>query len=617
MVHQSPSAMQKIITLPPHEARKIAAGQVVDRPANVVKELVENALDANATSISVTIHDAGQTLIQVVDNGHGMSQDDALKCFEHHATSKIRTFDDVAQLNTYGFRGEALASIAAVSTITLLTKQQQDAQGICVTGNAQDGFTKKTTACTRGTDISIHSLFYNVPVRKKFLKKDETEMRAITTLMHAFALTHTHVHFQLHTQHALILNCPKTATLSSRVAQIWDHTLAHHLVSLAENNSEEAKIMGLISNQQLTRYNRNHMFFFVNKRWVKNYQIAQALLKGYAPTLQQGRFPIAFLFLEVPSDEVDINIHPRKEEVAFIHPTRIEKAIFNAVQKTLETAFTQALATSVLPARASLPSQGALRTHQEPRIFQEVKQPVPSFVLPSSAHIARHEFEMQNARAHERAPEIEKQMPFSSPVPTEMQHESITYDVIGIFHNTYIMIAQADGILMVDQHAAHERILYEQLSQHAHEHESTQLLFPEVISFLQEDFKLLIAHLPLFENHGIRVEPFGDTQLIVQATPIPLKMVSWRNFFKDVLELIKEESMNDSASHLESLTHKVRATMACKAAVKAGDVLSEPLVQKLLNDFHRCERAFSCPHGRPTTWFLPLNDIEKKFKRRM
>lgn len=163
--------MQKIITLPPHEARKIAAGQVVDRPANVVKELVENALDANATSISVTIHDAGQTLIQVVDNGHGMSQDDALKCFEHHATSKIRTFDDVAQLNTYGFRGEALASIAAVSTITLLTKQQQDAQGICVTGNAQDGFTKKTTACTRGTDISIHSLFYNVPVRKKFLKK--------------------------------------------------------------------------------------------------------------------------------------------------------------------------------------------------------------------------------------------------------------------------------------------------------------------------------------------------------------------------------------------------------------------------------------------------------------
>lgn len=609
--------MQKIITLPLHEARKIAAGQVVDRPANVVKELVENALDAGATSISVTIHDAGQALIQVVDNGHGMSDEDALKCFEHHATSKIRCFDDVAQLNTYGFRGEALASIAAVSTITLLTKQEEHTQGICITGNTQDGFKKTPTTCTRGTDISVHSLFYNVPVRKKFLKKDETEMRAIIMLMHAFALTHTHVHFQVHTEHSLILNCPKTTTLSSRVAQIWDHTLAHNLVTLAEDSSSDVVITGLISNQQLTRYNRNHLFFFVNKRWVKNYQIAQAVLKGYAPTLQHGRFPVAFLFLEVQPHEVDINIHPRKEEVAFIHPARIEKAIFNAVQNTLGQTLTQTLATSVLHARAPLPPQPAMRTHQELRVVHEIKQPAPSFELPSSAQLARREFEHSAARAQiERAPEMpEKQMPLSSP-HEQPQQESITYDVIGIFHTTYIMVAQADGILMVDQHAAHERILYEQISQHAHEHESTQLLFPEIISFAQEDFKLLVTHLPLFDNHGIHVEPFGDTQLIVQATPIQLKMISWRDFFKDVLEIMKEESINDSQTHLESLTHNVRATMACKAAVKAGDALPEPLVQKLLNDFHRCERAFSCPHGRPTTWFLPLSDIEKKFKRR-
>lgn len=606
--------MQKIITLPPHEARKIAAGQVVDRPANVVKELVENALDAGATSIIVTIHEAGQALIRVVDNGHGMSDDDALKCFEHHATSKIRCFDDVAQLSTYGFRGEALASIAAVSSITLLTKQEEDAQGICVTGNAHDGFKKEPTTCTRGTDISVHSLFYNVPVRKKFLKKDETEMRAITMLMHAFALTHTHVHFQLHTEHSLVLNCPKATTLSDRVAQIWDHALAHNLVALAQDSSTDVAITGLISNQQLTRYNRNHMFFFVNKRWVKNYQIAQALLKGYAPTLQHGRFPVAFLFLEVPAHEVDINIHPRKEEVAFVHPVRIEKALFNAVQHTLKISFTKALEPSVLHASSPSPQFLARTPHIE-RTFQEIQQPSPSFFLPSSAQIARQQFE-NNARAHEHAPEMQEiQMPLVSPAKSEQ--EIITYDVIGIFHNTYIMVAQADGILMVDQHAVHERILYERISKQTYAPESTSLLFPEVIPFLHEDFKLLLPHVPLLENHGIRVEPFGDTQLIVQATPIQLKMISWRDFFTAILEILKEESTNDSAAHLESLTHKLRATMACKAAVKAGDILAEPLVQKLLNDFHHCERAFSCPHGRPTTWFLPLSDIEKKFKRRM
>ncbi len=610
--------MQKIITLPPSEARKIAAGQVVDRPANVVKELVENALDAGATVITITIHDAGRSLIRVVDNGFGMSEADALKCFEHHATSKITCFDDLSQLKTFGFRGEALASIAAVSSIVVYTKQEQTLQGTKVVGEPEKPFHVESATCAIGTDISVINLFFNVPVRRKFLKKDETESRAIIMLIQAFSLMYPGVHFQLHSENTLLLNCPKAIDLTNRVAQVWDSHFAKNLFLVEHDELPNFKITGLISNQQLTRYNRHQIFFFVNSRWVKNYQLSQALIKGYMPTLQQGRYPAACIHIEVDPHEVDINIHPRKEEVSFIQPLRIEKALQNLVKTALEKNISQQLQQAVVP--VAIPVNNSFVSNKPPKENSFFEK---TFSLPTSAQIAYQSMQpvgpesMVTHSVQEKKYQQELLSIESSKKEVQAHAvEQIAFNVLGIFNKTYILVKQADGILMVDQHAAHERILYERFSKRFEECASIQLLFPEVVTFTNEEYALLVSYLSLFEQNGIVLEPFGDRQLLVQATPVHLKNIAWRAFLQEIIVLIQEEIGTASNALLPKLNHVLQAQMACKAAVKAGDVLSDEHVQKLLNDLQVTENRFSCPHGRPTSWLLPLYDIEKKFKRK-
>lgn len=610
--------MHKIITLPPDEAQKIAAGQVVDRPANVVKELVENALDAGATVITITMHNAGQSLIRVVDNGCGMSELDALKCFEHHATSKISCFNDLSQLKTFGFRGEALASIAAVSSITLQTRQEHTLQGTQVIGEPGKPFIVECVTCAIGTDIAVSKLFFNVPVRKKFLKKDETESRAIITLVQAFALTYPAIHFQLYSEDTCLLNCPRATDLSNRVAQIWDYQLAKNLLTIDYKEESHFSITGLISNQQLTRYNRNQLFFFVNARWVKNYQLSQALLKGYMPTLQQGRYPVAFIHITVNPSEVDINIHPRKEEVLFTNSLRIEKALQTMVRTSLEQYVSQHLENARVP------------LEQPATFFSELKQPVnkaynasrknivtETTIFPTTAEITYQTMQPVAQKILE-ATHQEKQHQ-QAIVPQEIQQcalEQIEFDVIGIFNKTYILVAQIDGMLMVDQHAAHERILYEQFSKRFNDCAPVQLLFPEVVTLTHEEYNTLIPYLSLFEDNGIMIEPFGEYQVLVQATPVYLKNIAWHVFLQEFIAVIQEEGRAPIAVIMPKLTYALQAQMACKAAVKAGDMLTNVQIQKLLNDLQSTENRFSCPHGRPTSWVLPLHDIEKKFKRK-
>ncbi len=615
--------MQKITTLPLQEARKIAAGQVVDRPANVVKELVENALDAGATVINVTIHDAGQSLIRVVDNGCGMSPADAVKCFEHHATSKISCFDDLSQLKTFGFRGEALASIVAVSSITMLTKQEHDVQGTKVSAHSEKSLITELATCAVGTDISVVDLFFNVPVRKKFLKKDETESRAIITLMQAFALTYSHVHFQLNSENTLLLNCPKAVDLSNRVAQLWDAQLAKNLLTINHDEQPSFKITGLISNQQVTRYNRNQIFFFVNSRWVKNYQLSQALIKGYMPTLQPGRYPAAFVHIEVDPHDVDINIHPRKEEVLFAYPLKIEKALQNLVRTMLEKNVSHQLQQGIVQPERQLSSMPAAKSSSfSPYIERsEVLQPA-SFVMPTSAQIAYQTMQSEApiVETHVLQESMQQEIVIHEVVQEEVQIkavEQIEFKVLGVFSKTYILVEQAEGILMVDQHAAHERILYERFSKRFDDCASIQLLFPEVVTLSREEYALLVSHMPVFEQNGIILEPFGDRQVLVQATPVHLKNIAWHAFLQETIVLMQEERELSFDDVTSKLNHALQAQMACKAAVKAGDSLSEEQIQKLLYDLHTTENRFSCPHGRPTSWLLPQYDIEKKFKRKL
>ena len=329
--------MPKIKQLSAHEAQKIAAGEVVERPANIVKELIENAIDAQATKIMVYLEDSGKKLIRIIDSGYGMSPDDAQLCFAQHATSKITSVNQLQTINTFGFRGEALGSIAAISKVTLITKEKDTPEGTKVLIEGSKVKEKQTIGCATGTDIAVRNLFYNIPARQKFLKKAQTEWRHIQQLFQAFCFSYPSIHFMLYSEGKLVYNCPPTDNLTSRCMQVWENNNTQHMLTInTSHDHDNLTIEGTISNHQHYRYDRSGIFFFVNHRWVKNFQLSKSLLKGYLNVIPQGRYPLAVINISIDPTVIDINIHPRKEEVKFMHPRRVEQLIQKAVKEALE-----------------------------------------------------------------------------------------------------------------------------------------------------------------------------------------------------------------------------------------------------------------------------------------
>lgn len=624
--------MQTIKQLPPHEAQKIAAGEVVERPANVVKELIENAIDARATKISIYCNDAGKALIRVVDNGSGMSREDAQLCFALHATSKINSIADLENLESFGFRGEALASIAAISKTTLITKRAEQEVGTKVIVQGGIMQSSEETACAPGTDIAIHDLLYNVPARQKFLKKDETEWRHIMQLFHAFCLDYRHIHFQLFSDNRSVHNCPPSDDLFTRLAQLEEHNNNNHLIALQPYTHKHISISGIISNHHHARYDRNNIFLFVNKRWVKNSSLSRALLKGYLNVLPAGRYPAAYIFIELDPHEVDINIHPRKEEVMFLHPRVIEQAVTSAVKATLE---------------GHLSNRIQHTTHVEPREFEfrkpSIWQPREKFA-PSVSEREWPPMEIdalslsvrpaESAIAHSHnvtfvANELcdgwkqntVNSNGYNTTIAQSLHSDEVPHiehhNIIGIFNKTYILIEQEDGLFLLDQHAAHERILYELFSQRFHEVATIQLLFPQIVTLAKNDLAILEPHLEIFTRNGIGIELFSENQLSITSTPAHLKNVSFFELTQDVISWIKETDNVDEKQFFKSINEKLHAQMACKAAVKAGDTLTIEQAHELMKDLSKIENRFTCPHGRPTGWLMSSYEIEKKFKRKL
>jgi len=603
--------MPKIHQLPLHEAQKIAAGEVVERPANVVKELVENAIDAGATAVTIKVTQAGKVAIQVIDNGCGMDSEDARLCFAQHATSKVKSIDDLAYLQTFGFRGEALASIAAVSKITLITKENQAPAGIRLQLEQGTVIQESQIACTTGTDILIEDLFFNVPARKKFLKTTETEWRAIVNLFTAFCMSYQTIHFKLEHDGSLLYNCPPVTTQAARLTQLWEYNNASNFIPLTTTDEKGIQIKGIqitgmISDVQYTRYDRNNIYLFVNKRWIKNQKLSTALIKGYLNILPPNKFPAASIFITVNQADVDINIHPRKEEVQFLHPRTIETLLQSAVKKTFE----EKLSTTLKAATSQ---------------FDRAVLPAPYYPPLSPINI-KSQFTEPPIRP---VPIVQTTAPFTSPVvqqPEDFQQkinatqqpikeQPPLFTVIGQLNNTYILLETEQGLMMVDQHAAHERILFELFAQRFDEVATVKLLFPQIIPLRSQDLKILQPYLPFLRQYGIEVEPFGHDQLIIQSTPVHLKDASMPDFIQQMMSWITEQD-NLPVDQFSNLLHeKIQAHMACKAAIKAGDVLSPAHIEKLLTDLYTTDNRFTCPHGRPTSWLLPLGEIEKKFKR--
>lgn len=593
--------MAKIKVLPLHEAQKIAAGEVIERPANVIKELIENALDARATQITLSIENGGSDLISITDNGCGMSYDDARLCIEQFATSKISAVEELQAIGTFGFRGEALASIAAVSKLTIITKEESSIQGVQLEIEQGKIIQESITSCNTGTTITVRDIFYNVPARKKFLKKRDTEWRQIVQFIQAFCFDYVSVHFKVFHDHKLALNCPPTDSLITRAAQLFDNRIADSLLTIEQQGDNP--IHGIISNAHYYRYDRSAQFFFVNKRWVKNHTLSRALLKGYAQVLPTDRYPAACIFIDLDPTTIDVNIHPRKEEVQFLHPRIIENQLQQAVQETLEKKVSLSLTS---------------KNTQAPTLhFGEEKQPrfvaaslmgtqtplgVPPPLTKSIPEIRYTVQELPAAvEAHENLV-IEQQL-------------SAHFTIIGHYKKTYILLEREDGIYLVDQHAAHERILYEQFTQRFGAIESVPLMFPQIIQIDSHDLALLSSTFDLLAQHGIFLEVFGEHQLVVQSIPVHAKNISMTELIKTITGWLVEYQRIEQQQLHTLINEKLHAQMACKAALKAGDNLSREAMHELLKQLHHCKKRFTCPHGRPTGWLLSLSEIEKQFKR--
>lgn len=626
--------MSIIQILPPHEAHKIAAGEVVERPAHILKELIENSIDAQALHISIIIKQGGKSLIRVIDDGIGMDMHDALLCFEKHATSKIKSIDDIPESNSFGFRGEALATIAAVSRVVLRTKEEKAETGIEVQVAENKITSSREVSCVRGTDISVYDLFYQIPARKKFLKTDQSEWRAMHLLIQAYALDYPHIGFSVTVDDKQVMHCPAIDTLESRWKQVYEnHTKT--MLFLDPIQRDDVTVTGIISHYQDYAYDRNGLFFFVNKRWVKNQALFKALMNGYAHVLPTGRFAKGVIKIECDPHSVDINIHPRKEEVKFLHPRIVEQMITTAVTKGLEKHVSVHIKTELendvygsnyFSKPVIEPEFGFMNRFIEPSPVKTYTAPVSSVSNEPKKFFAASTTTIMQSEPTFLQPDPVPSTLYSPDIwgiKTELVDQKKCLDtvkqkhaIIGQYHKTYILIEQKDGLFLVDQHAAHERILYEQFASRFQEIISVPLIVPTIVPLSNYDMDSLLPHLADLQEHGIVAEQFGESTLIIQAMPPLLQKIPAEEFIRSILATLQENSQEELDLPILKFHEKVRALMACKAAIKAGDVLSLEQMEHLLESLDKAPNRFSCPHGRPTGLLFSLAEIEKKFKRK-
>lgn len=616
-----------IAILPYEEAQKIAAGEVVERPASVVKELFENAIDAGATHISLFIEEGGKKLIRCIDNGCGMSPEDARLSILHHATSKITSVAELPTITTFGFRGEALSSIAAVSEMKLITRAEGADAGIELTIQESSIIAEQPASCNYGTEIRIANLFYNVPARKKFLKTDITEWRAIQMLVQAYALDYPHLTITLTHNQNSVLTCTPCTTLKQRAEQLFDQAIIEHMIEVsASDTGAKVTMSGLITDHQWSRFDRSQIYFFVNNRWVKNQKLGSALCKGYRNVLPQGQYPQAVITITIDPQEVDINVHPRKEEVQFLHPRKIEALIEEMVQyhvqeKIKKYLFHNSVATTAnlgTPPNISIQSSHIPVQHAQSNFqFSSPRTSSASPVVATSpisvpslgAVFAEQPFTQETAP--QTANTIAQTTLFTDAIPVTAPN----YTILGQLDATYIMIETDEGLMVIDQHAAHERVMYEMIGARLTQADSIQLLFPEFISFTPSAYATLAPHLDLVQQYGIQAQAWENHQILVTATPPFIKPHASKDILQALLTALQETGDITTADAQKRINHTLQAMMACKAAVKAHDVLSMAQMESLLKQLFALENHLTCPHGRPTAWLLSRYEIEKKFKR--
>ena len=607
--------MSKIKILPEILSNKIAAGEVVERPASVVKELIENSLDADSTRIFVDVEKGGRNLIRVSDNGSGMSRDDALLAIERYATSKIYNDQDLFSIHTLGFRGEALPSIAAVSRFLIVTRDDTADVGVEI---SVDGGTIKKVAevgAPKGTMVTVRQLFFNTPARRKFLKTIGTEMGHIADRIASIALGNPGVHFRLSHNDKIVKDWQVTSESFDRVADVLGKDLKRNLHSIEFQNNGIA-IGGWISDPRITRRTSQALYLYVNGRLVRDRIIQHALFEGYSQRLVKGQFPVAVIFIKVPLDEVDVNVHPTKNEVRFARQREVHEAVRRAVAQTLY--------------EVDRPVWGTAKS-EEHKAFSEVSQVSESieseFGRPSTSSeglqvggkgpVPWMKGGSPNEGAtHKSQPKPRNLQPANRFTQSDVWPEKQFSDMrtIGQFSNSYIVCEAEEGLILIDQHAAHERILFEKFStQSAKTKQSTQrLLVPETIELGYREAGVLEKVLPDLKELGLEVEPFGGNTYVAKSVP---SLLADREIKPLIIEIVEKIVEIGSAQGLTEALDKCRMVMACHGAIRANQALSEMQIKALLGQLDECQNPSHCPHGRPTWIRWELRALEKLFKR--
>jgi len=654
--------MSKIRVLPEALANKIAAGEVVERPASVVKELLENSLDAGATTLEIEVEAGGRRLIRILDDGEGMTSDDALLAFERHATSKLQRADDLSEIATLGFRGEALPSIASVSRLVLETRHESEETGTAVEINGAKLSAVRKIARTRGTTITIRDLFFNIPARKKFLKSESTELSHIVNFATQYALAHPESRFVLRSGENEVFNFQPVPLPRERVFQVFGGELLSQLVEVRnelpiffqeEGESEEPKerrewirVHGFISKPEVHKLNRNSLYFFVNRRMVRDRIILHAIAEAYRNILPSGIYPVVLLFIEMPYAEVDVNVHPSKIEVRFRRQAMVHDFLRDAVRKALVEARPQATFPAarhfVDMSRVDSPFDSSpietlpftpAQTGQEP-LTQPASPPqtngvqtspagvpftlTPLSLLPTTSLLP---FKPEDALPVSFSGSVSgggcsASLPIRTPqMPVDTVPQSISGIIpLGQIDNSFIIASDQGALLIIDQHVAHERILFEKVLRQRKEGrvESQRLLLPLIVELTPRQQVILEDITPELEACGFEVEPFGRKTIAIKSAPADLRHDEVEHLLAELLEALEKETQS---VNLTQLREKIAASIACHAAIKINMHLDHSKMVWLIDELQKTQIPMSCPHGRPIILRYEKKEILKAFKR--
>jgi DNA mismatch repair protein MutL len=613
--------MSKIRVLADHVANQIAAGEVVERPASVAKELVENSIDAGATRITIEIEAGGRRLLKVSDDGEGMVRDDAVLAFERHATSKIRETEDLGAIGTLGFRGEALASIASVARVELTTCVEGTSAATRVGIDGGRMRDVKDAAHPRGTTIAVRDLFFNIPARRKFLRSEATETYHLTNLVTHYALAHPEIAFTFVNNGREVVRAAPAKDLRERAYQIFGAEFLENLLEVNGGDAQVARVTGYVSAPRDRRTSRDSQYVFVNRRFVRDRMIGRSLSEGYRSILPHGVYPAALLFIETPLEEVDVNVHPAKTEVRFRRSAAVADAVREAVKAALASA---SYTPPPEPAPIATATAAVSFVAPQPRIdFVPPPPPPPPVIVQrppveaSGEEIARDiEVMIQSAQSFQSAKSSFPPLNSAEKLAREVTPESLSTNIrpLGQLEESFIIATDDEGLLLIDQHVAHERVLFDKYRALEAERrtDSQQLLVPETFDLTPAQAAVFDDLAPELEKYGFELMRLSGRTVAVKAIPADLPSGEARNMLAELLDTVDAEK---KSSARETLRDEIAASLACHAAIKVNMSLTPEKMRWLIDRLLQTSSPTTCPHGRPVILRLSRRDILKGFHR--